>query len=100
VVRNKISNTIVKITTVNGSPYEKGKQAFISELHELFLNWNGPAIIGGDFNLVRSQFDKSNGSIDFRWADKFNAWIEMWALTEIGLADRTFTWGNNQENSI
>jgi endonuclease/exonuclease/phosphatase (EEP) superfamily protein YafD len=98
--RNKISDTIVRITTVYGSPYEEGKQAFISELHELFLNWNGPTIIGGDFNIVRSQSDKSNGSTDFRWADKFNAWIEMWALIEIGLAGRTFTWGNNQENNI
>jgi hypothetical protein len=95
VIRNKISDTIVRITTVYGSPYEEGKQAFISELLELFLNWDGPALIGGDFNLVRNQTDKSNGSIDFRWAHKFNSWIEMWVLIEIGLAGRTFTRGNN-----
>jgi hypothetical protein len=57
------------------------------------LNW-------GDFNLVRNQSDKSNGSIDFKWADKFNSCIEMWALIEIGLAGRTFTLGNNKENLI
>jgi hypothetical protein len=46
-----------------------------------------------DFNLVRNKSDKSNGVIDFKWADKFNAWIDMWALVEIGLAGRSFTWG-------
>jgi hypothetical protein len=57
-------------------------------------------MIGGDFNLVRYQSDKSNGVIDFKWADKFNVWVEMWALVEIGLAGRSFTWGNNQSNMI
>jgi hypothetical protein len=57
-------------------------------------------MIGGDFNLVRSQSDKSNGVIDFKWADKFNAWVDMWALVEIGLAGRSFTWSNNQSNRI
>ena len=85
IAKNKVSNIVVRITTVYGSPYEEFKQAFISELHDLFLNWDGPAIIGGDFNLVRSQADKNNGNIDFRQADRFNAWIKMWALIEIGL---------------
>jgi hypothetical protein len=44
----------IRFTTVYGSPYEEGKDDFISELHELCLNWDGPAMIGGDFNLVRS----------------------------------------------
>jgi exonuclease III len=95
VVRVKSSGVVIRLTTVYGSPYEEGKDAFISELHELFLSWDGPAMIGGDFNLVRSQCDKSNGVIDFKWADKFNAWIDLWALVEIGLAGRSFTWSNN-----
>ena len=35
-------------------------------------------IIGDDFNLVRFQFDISNGVIDHRWSSKFNAWIELY----------------------
>jgi hypothetical protein len=54
VVKITSSGMIVRLTTVYGSPYEEGKFAFISELHELFLNWEGLAMIGGDFNLVRS----------------------------------------------
>jgi hypothetical protein len=54
VVRVKSSGVVIRLTIVYGSPYEEGKDAFISELHELFLSWDGPAMIGGDFNLVRS----------------------------------------------
>ena len=100
VLKIKQTGVIIRITTVYGSPYEEGKAEFISELHELFLNWDGPALIGGDFNLVRSQQDKSNGSVDQKWADRFNAWIDLWALMEIGLAGRAYTWSNNQENVI
>jgi hypothetical protein len=71
--RIRSSGVDIRLTTVYGSPYEEGKDAFISELHELFLSWDGPAMIGGDFNMVRSQSDKSNGVIDFKWVDKFNA---------------------------
>jgi hypothetical protein len=95
VVRNKCNDCVFRIVTVYGSPYEEGKQDFISELHELFLNWDGPIIIGGKFNHVRAQSDKSNGNVDFRWIDRFNDWVDMWSLIEIGLAGRTFTWCNN-----
>uniref|UniRef100_A0ACD5Z2B2 Uncharacterized protein n=1 Tax=Avena sativa TaxID=4498 RepID=A0ACD5Z2B2_AVESA len=57
-------------------------------------------MIGGDFNLIRSPEDKSSGNIDFRWVDRFNEWVEIWALMEINLAGRAYTWGNNQENLI
>uniref|UniRef100_A0ACD5T970 Uncharacterized protein n=1 Tax=Avena sativa TaxID=4498 RepID=A0ACD5T970_AVESA len=66
VVRNKVSGANIRITTVYGPSYDDKKQAFISELHGLFLNWDGPAMIGGDFNLIRSPEDKSSGNIDFR----------------------------------
>jgi hypothetical protein len=100
VVKNRRNDYICRITTVYGSAYEDKKQEFISELHELFLNWEGPALIGGDFNLVRFLEDKNNGNIDFKWANKFKAWIEMWALMEIGVTGRNYTWGNNQENPV
>jgi hypothetical protein len=78
VLKNKISEAICRITTVYGSAYEERKHEFISELHELFLNWDGPAMIGGDFNLIRSFKDKNNMNIDYKWVDKFNTWVEMW----------------------
>lgn len=37
---------------VYGSPYDSGKLDFINELH------TGSILIGGDFNLVRTLYDK------------------------------------------
>ena len=66
-----------------GSSYEEHKLEFINELHNLLASWSATTLVGGDFNLVRSSHDKSKGNIDQRWANKFNAWIELWSLIEI-----------------
>jgi hypothetical protein len=50
-----------------GSPYEDGKQEFINELHSLLDNWDGPTLIGGDFNLVANIKEKSNGVVNHKW---------------------------------
>lgn len=96
----KLNNTSWKVITVYGSPYEEGKDAFVSELHSLFLDNKTPTLIGGDFNLVRYQKDKSNGKIDHKWCDKFNAWIEFWGLMEVNISSRKFTWANYQADLI
>ena len=79
-VNLKTTGQTFRIITVYGSPYEEGKEAFISELHTLFLDTHIPTLIGGDFNLVRNAADKSNGSINHKWNNCFNAWIEIWSL--------------------
>jgi hypothetical protein len=65
---------------VYGATYEDRKHAFIDELHDFCGKKNIPVIIGGDFNLVRYQKDKSNGCVDFKWCDGFNDWIDRYAL--------------------
>jgi hypothetical protein len=89
-----------KLVVVYGSPYEDGKQAFIEELHDVMASWEGPTLIGGDFNLVRFASDKSNGIINHRWADAFNDWVDQWVLIELNPPNKAFTWTNNQENLI
>jgi hypothetical protein len=37
--------------------------------------WQGPTLIGGDFNLVRNQKEKSNGIINFNYVSMFNDWM-------------------------
>ena len=44
-----------RFIAVYGSPYEDGKDDFISEFHSLFIEDHQPTIIGGDYNLVRYQ---------------------------------------------
>ncbi|KAJ1254666.1 hypothetical protein BS78_01G043500, partial [Paspalum vaginatum] len=78
-----------KLVVVYGSPYEEGKQEFLEELDAMVSKWNGPTLIGGDFNLVR-----------FRWANGFNDFINKWSLIELEAENGCFTWTNNQDNLI
>lgn len=55
-----------KLVTIYGSPYEKGKQDFFGELHQVMQSWQGLIMLGGDFNLVRFAVDKNNGIINHR----------------------------------
>jgi hypothetical protein len=48
------------------------------------FNCDKPCLIGGDFNLVRSQKDKSYGNVNWKWCDKFNEWVDRHSLIESG----------------
>ena len=100
VIRNVSDKFVWRLGVVYGSPYEEGKQEFIDELHTLFDNWDGPMLIGGDFNLVRNQDEKSNGVINQLWVDAFNDWINRWGLLELKNSSRSYTWFNNQDAPI
>jgi hypothetical protein len=43
------------LIVIYGTPYEEFKEDFVKELHEVMTVWQGPTMLGGDFNLVRSQ---------------------------------------------
>jgi exonuclease III len=72
VIRNKCDKLVWTLVVVYGSAYDEGKQEFTDEFHSLFDNWDGPILIGDDFNVVRFRAEKSNGVIDHRWSDGFN----------------------------
>ena len=55
-----------KLVVVYGSPYEEGKESFIKELHSIMESWQGPVILGGDFNLILFASDKNNARINYR----------------------------------
>lgn len=86
-----------KLIAVYGPAYEEQKQDFLDELDFVMNMWQGPILIGGDFNLVRFVSDKSNGLISHRWADGFNSWVDKWALIELNASNKRFTWTNNQD---
>jgi len=66
IVRNCHDNFVWRLIMVYGSPYDEEKQEFINELENLLDNWDGPTVIGGDFNLVCNVKDKSNGVINHK----------------------------------
>jgi hypothetical protein len=63
-----------RLLVVYGCPYEEGKAEFIDKLHIVLASWQGPTLVGGDFNLSRFPLDKSNGHINQKWVDCFNDW--------------------------
>lgn len=99
-VQSRRTHLTWKLVVIYGSPYEEGKQDFLDELNQVMSSWQGPTILGGDFNLVRYGSDKNNSNLNHRWADAFNTWINRWGLLELNPNNRKFTWTNNQENPV
>jgi hypothetical protein len=57
-------------------------------------------MLGGDFNIVRAQKEKSNGVVNFKLTNCFNEWINRWGLLDIKDPTRSYFWTNNQEKPI
>jgi len=85
-----------KFIVVYGPAYDEQKPSFLEELEVVMNSWQGPLLIGGNFNMVRFSSDKSNGVINHRWSDSFNDWVDKWALIELNTSNKRFTWTNNQ----
>lgn len=82
-IKNCNDNFVWRLIVVYGSPYEEGKIEFIQELENFLGKWDGPTVIGGDFNLVSSSKDKSNGIVNFKWVNMFQNWINSFVLIEL-----------------
>jgi hypothetical protein len=63
---NKKNGFSWKLVVVYGPTYDDRKVDFLDELEHIMVSWQGPLLIGGDFNLVRFISDKSNGQIHHR----------------------------------
>jgi hypothetical protein len=99
-IRNCEDNLIWRLIVVYGAPYEDKKIEFLEELELVMDKWQGPTMIGGDFNLVRNSEEKSNGVVNWNHVNGFNDWIHRWGLVELSDPYRTFSWSNNQANPI
>ena len=70
---------------------------FLLELEGLLDNWDGPTVIGGDFNIVTTAREKSNGQVNQKQADNFLDLINKWGLIKLKNSTRSYTWINNQD---
>jgi hypothetical protein len=102
IVKNILDKVVWRLITIYDIPYEesKSKLTFLEKLDGILNNWQGPTMIGGDFNLVRNQKEKSNGVVNFHHMNAFNELINKWGLIEIRDPNRSFSWTNNQESPI
>jgi hypothetical protein len=64
IVKTHSDKFIWRLIMVYGSPYDETKLEFVNELHMVMGLWQGPTLVGGDFNLVRYQKEKNNGAFN------------------------------------
>jgi hypothetical protein len=74
--------------------------AFLQELSLKVENTTLPIIMGGDFNLLRTEHDKNNDRINWPRLELFNNHIADWGLREIPRTGARFTWTNRQLNPV
>lgn len=83
---------------VYGDAQDHGKENFLPELSSVCHSFKFPALIGGDFNIIRRENEKNKpGGVNI-WSFLFNAIIENYGLLELELKGRKYTWANNKEN--
>lgn len=62
------------------------------------MSW--PFIMGGDFNMIRYQWEKSSNNVNQGWMDLFNSFILDNGLLELTRKGSKFTWTNKQVNPV
>jgi hypothetical protein len=86
------------LITVYGAAQIADKDTFLLDLSNICDNLDIPALIGGDFNILRFADEKNKGNGTSRFSDSFNDVIDLHNLREIPLSGGQFTWSNNQKN--
>jgi hypothetical protein len=90
------SDLSITVTNVYGPSDHRDTHLFLEGQLELAPHIIGPWLLAGDFNLVRSAAEKSNGQVDRRLCEAFNDAIEALGVVEFPFLDKLFTWSNNR----
>jgi exonuclease III len=97
-LRHKEVDFKFNLISVYGPAQVDLKPNFLSELVRICSKEALPMIIGGDFNIIRSQDEKNNDNYNDIWPFLFNAVIGTLNLRELELSGRRFTWANHLQN--
>ena len=74
---------------------------FLMELEQRCCQITFPlVVVGGDFNLIRKETDKSSGQGNKLLMNMFNSFIERCQLREIKRVGSRYTWTNKQDNQV
>lgn len=76
------------------------KTPFWKELTQVRLSWNGPWLLSGDFNSIRTRDEKLGHNFNVRLSRKFNEFIHDSQLLEYKLQHRQFTWNNDTQFAL
>lgn len=73
---------------------------FLDDLSSYVSAITCPVVIGGDFNLIREDSDKSSGNICHQRMQLFNDTLADLERREIARVGARYTWTNHQINPI
>lgn len=85
-----------EIIAVYGPADHRRSEAFLDELRRKVAAAQLPMVVGGDFNLIRSEDDKNNNLVNFPRMQMFNDCIADMGLRELDRVGARFTWTNRQ----
>ncbi|XP_026417107.1 uncharacterized protein LOC113312577 [Papaver somniferum] len=80
--------------------YTEDVKLFWREIEEVRSFWKYPWVIGGDFNEIRFCHERSTGSDYTGGMERFNRFISKYHLIDLPLIGATYTWTNNQVQSV
>jgi endonuclease/exonuclease/phosphatase family metal-dependent hydrolase len=89
-----------EIVNVYGPVQIERKSKFRLELSQKISNMSDPFIIGGDFNLIRFEWEKSSDNTHQVWMDAFNDFIRDNGVKELMRKGIKFTWTNRQTEPV
>jgi hypothetical protein len=88
------------IINVYGPAQHEFSLDFIKWLSDFCSNEPLPVLLGGDFNLIRSNRDRNQGLGDQRLMDGFNEFIGNFHLRELFTSGPRFTWSRNRGSQL
>lgn len=81
------------------SPQEDDEKIlFLEDLQDTCASCAGPWLLGGDFSLVSSSVDKTNGRINRRTSNRFRRFIVDMELRDVYMHGRRYSWSNERES--
>jgi exonuclease III len=96
----RAARVTLRIFGIYGPADHSLSAAFLQELSKKVDNTTMPIIMGGDFNLIRTEQDKNNDRINWPRLELFNNHITDWGLRAIPRTGARFTWTNRQLNPV
>ena len=97
-VKSRLDGFCWVLVAVYGAAQDNLKHEFLAELVRICEAETLPMLVGGDFNIIRRQEEKSNENFNARWPFIFNAIIESLSLREIDLSGRQYTWASRRSD--
>ena len=86
------------ITVVYGPQPDEAKIAFLQELRDIRMDFSGPWMICGDFNLIYRDEDKNNRNVNRRMMGRFRHTLNDLVLKEVYLNGRRYTWSSERDS--